>query len=158
MNELGFFMDQKGNITYYGKWTPKIDYNDPEQFHESSFKMDVESKEYFKSLNLEYDMDISVHVKVKYFAVQGMVSMLNLSMGHNKDCMHLHVPVNLTEEQKDKFTELYGLFSSFDNVTIYIYASKNVEDRRELKNVDEYFDLFSIKRTEENNEENIKKL
>lgn len=154
MDELGFFMDQNGNTIYYGRWVQEIDYNDPEQLHESSFKMDVESKELFQSLHLEYDSTMSVHGKVKVFAVQGIVSMLNVSVGHNKDCMHLHVPIDITEPQKDKLSELYNLLSSFDNQIIYIYPSKIVEDRKKFEDINEFYDMFSINK----GKDNIKKM
>lgn len=142
-------MDQEGNIIYYGKWTQKVDYRDPRQLHDSSFKIDVETRKEFQDLQLEYDSNMPIHEKVKLFAVQGMISLINLSTDHNKDYINLHVPINLTSQQKEKLSELYVLFSTFNHVEIHIYFSQNVENRKKLQNIDEYFDMFSIKKGQE---------
>ena len=144
MDRLGFFMDTNGNITYFGTWKEIRDLNDPSQNHYSSFENDVESKEEFQSLHLDYVKGASVLIKAISFAVQGMVTLTNGSDGYNNQRMHMYVPRELTDAQKEKLAELYDMLSSFEEVYIQICTQEHTVKQEVFDDVDKYFEANSI--------------
>lgn len=143
MKELGFFMDNYGNVLYYGEWKEQYDKTNRHQIHTSSFEDEVESHPLFQRLNLQYDSEMGLYGKAIAFALQGMVLMQNLtSQGERKFIMH--VPQQLTDEQKCSFANLYSLFSSFENGTIVIPKSIYINEEDKLNDIDSYYEMYGI--------------
>ncbi len=143
MKELGFFMDDNGEIIYYGEWAEQIDKHTRNQVHETSFIDDVESTKLFKLLNLEYNPETGIYGKGILFALQGMVTMLNLTSNGNSQFI-MYTPQELTENQKNKFTDLYPLLSSFENATIVVPKTIQTSIDDEIHSVDTYYKINNI--------------
>lgn len=138
MAELGFFMDNLGNVIYYGEWKEQYDKNNRHQVHTSSFEDEVETNPIFISLHLQYDKEMGLYGKAIAFALQGMVTMQNqTSQGETKFMMH--VPENLTLEQKAKFLELYPLLSTFSKPSIIIPKTVFISEKDKIEDLDSYY-------------------
>lgn len=143
MKELGFFMDNAGNVIYYGEWKEQYDKKNRHEIHSSSFEDEVESTQLFQNLNLQFNPDMGLYGKAISIALQGMVLMQNLtSCGESGFVMH--TPQQLTEAQKKSFTDLYSLLSSFKNVTIVIPKSIYISDEDKIADVDTYYEIQGI--------------
>ena len=146
MDRLGFFMDTEGNVTWFGKWVKKRNLNDELQFHDSSFTKEVEENKVFQSLNLIYKKGAGLYEKTVPFALQGMITLTNWSVEYNNELMIMWVPVILTSAQKEKLSALYEILSSFESVCINICSKEFVEEQDKVKDVDEYYERFSIEK------------
>lgn len=143
MKQLGFFMDNEGNVLYYGKWKEQYDKRNRHEIHSSSFEDEVESDPLFQKLNLQYNPEMGLYGKAIAFSLQGMVLMQNLT-SQGKSSFVMHVPQNLTEKQKNSFTDLYPLLSSFENATIIIPKSIYISEDDKITDVDTYYKVENI--------------
>jgi len=72
-----------------------------------------------------------------------MVLMQNqTSQGRRKFMMH--VPQQLTDAQREVFTDLYPLLSSFQEATIVMPKSSYITDDDKITNVDIYYEMQGI--------------
>lgn len=143
MEELGFFMDNEGNVLYYGEWKEQYDKNNRHQIHTFSFEDEVETSELFQRLNLQYDKEMGLFGKAISFALQGMILMQNLtSQGESKFIMY--VPQQLTTMQKQELSNLYPLLSSFNDTTIMIPKSIYINEEDQIGNLDSYYEMQGI--------------
>lgn len=143
MKELGFFMDDEGDILYYGEWKEPWDPNNRHEVHSTSFIDEIETHPSFLRLNLQYDSNMGLYGKAIAFALQGMVVMQNQTcQGESKFMMH--VPKELTESQKRVFADLYSLLSSFEKATIVIPESIYITDKDKINDVDAYYEMQNI--------------
>jgi len=143
MKELGFFIDNLGNIIYFGEWKEQYDKNNRHEIHCFSFIDEVETNEIFKKLNLQYNPEMGLYGKAIAFALQGMVTMQNhTSQGKTKFMMH--VPESLTLEQKAKFLELYPLLSTFSESSIIIPKTVFISEKDKIGDLDSYYESARI--------------
>lgn len=145
MKELGFFMDNEGNVLYYGEWKEQYDKKNRHEIHSSSFEDEVESTPLFQNLNLQYNSEMGLYGKAIAFALQGMVLMQNLT-SRGKSSFVMHVPKQLTEAQKESFTTLYSTLSSFGNATIITPRSIYISEEDEISDIDAYYEIHGIKK------------
>lgn len=143
MEYLGFFMDNYGNVLYYGEWKEQYDKNNRHEIHTFSFEDEVESTPLFQSLNIKYNREMGLYGKAIAFALQGMVLMQNLtSNGESKFIMH--APKELTEMQKSSFTDLYTLLSSFQKQNIVIPKSIFIREEDKINDVETFYEMQKI--------------
>lgn len=147
MKELGFFMDNEGIVLYFGEWKEQYDKSNRHQIHYSSFEDEVEASPIFKSLNLQYNKDMGLYGKAINFALQGMVLMQNLT-SRGKSQFIMHVPEKLTANQKESFTNLYHLLSSFEEAIIVIPKSIYITDDDKISSLDSYYELQEIPKSQ----------
>lgn len=140
-------MDEEGNVLYYGEWKEQYDKSNRHQIHYSSFEDEVESNPIFKRLNLQYNKDMGLYGKAINFALQGMVLMQNLT-SRGKSQFIMHVPEQLTDNQKESFTNLYSLLSSFAEATIIMPKTVYITDDDKISNLDDYYDLQGISKNQ----------
>lgn len=143
MQELGFFMDNLGNVLYYGEWKEHYDKDNRHQIHNTSFEDEVESTPVFQNLHLQYNSDMNLFGKAIAFALQGMITMQNHTSQRTTRFM-MHAPEELTKAQEKKLVELYPLLSSFEEVTIVIPKSITIESDDTIDDLDSYFDRCGI--------------
>lgn len=156
MKELGFFIDNLGNIIYFGEWKEQYDKNNRHEIHCFSFIDEVEANEIFKKLNLQYNPEMGLYGKAITFALQGMITMQNLT-SKGKSAFIMHSPSQLTEEQKKRLATLYPLLSSFATATIVVPKSIYLSEDDKINDVDSYYDHFEITKSLNEEETFIKK-
>lgn len=66
------------------------------------------------------------------------------SRGESKFVMH--VPQQLTETQKNSFTDLYSTLTSFESALIVIPKSIYISEEDKIVDVDSYYELQGIKK------------
>lgn len=122
MQELGFIMDKNGLISYFGEWTKldRVDKKNRNLGHTTSFEDDIENTAYFRSLHLLYDRigDFWLHKEALDFSLQGIAIGLNVGTIKNTEAIKLYAPKDITDLQKESFTKLYDVLSTFDTVEI----------------------------------------
>lgn len=145
MKELGFFMDHEGNTLYFGEWREQYAKKNRHQVHDSSFIDEVEQTELYQKLNLQYNREMGLYGKAIAVSLQGMVLMLNLT-SQGKSAFIMYAPQELTDAQKESFSDLYPLLSSFENATIItpksIYINEDEEDK--ITDINIYYEMQNI--------------
>lgn len=142
MNELGFFMDQEGNIRFFGEWAEnkKIDKTNRHQLHKTSFADEIENTPYFKSLNLHTNQDQDFFEKAIDYSQQGAIIGMNFSSTTPNELMMLFTAPELTEPQKASIISFYPLLKSFFNINIVGLKPDCMNDEP-LTNIDEFFKI-----------------
>lgn len=135
MNELGFFIDKKGQIKKFGEVLSESNKNTQKNNHEMSFYDEVENTDYFKTLNLKYDRDMGLYFKGIEFCLQGMILGFQNSDG-SKDNLIIYIPEEITDLQKNSLTSLYPQLIDFSYYHIAIY--------HDLNNYTKYEDLEKL--------------
>lgn len=151
MEELGFFIDKEGKISFFGEWT-KYDPNKERsrsQKHSSSFEDDIENTEYFHSLGLAYNKhwgknkDMWLHRESYNFASQGMIICFNCGAYYPNELIGMFVPKELTDNQRASLTKLYTTLNNFEMTEIRVASSLCEEV---YYSINDYFDAFQINR------------
>lgn len=139
MKELGFFMDQEGNVHYFGEWSETIDKTNRRQLHSSSFEDDIENTSYFKSLNLHTDESENFFKKAIDYSQQGAIIGMNFSSNIPNEAMMLFTTPELTEQQKKSIISFYPLLKSFFDINIVGLTEDYINDEP-LTDIDEFFE------------------
>lgn len=122
MDELGIIVDQKGNYMSFGKWRCRElrDINQPDDWHDDSFKKTVYCTEWFQNLNIPYILseDITFQNQLTNFAENGTLVIANSKEDSNKPGelrIIMAVPDPMTDEQINYLLNKKNDFINFEN-------------------------------------------
>lgn len=120
MSWLGFFIDNDGKISRFGRITPPgMAKTERIQIHDYSFYDQIENTDYFRNLNLQYHPDAGLYGKAFSFSLQGIIMGFQESDGSRKQLV-MYVPVNINDFHKSSLKNLYSELTGFKNYHISI--------------------------------------
>lgn len=145
---LGFIMDRNGNIFYFGQWVEhdKIEKKNRKHFHTLSFEDEVESTEYFQSLNLIYKKEENHWLinEATNLSSQGIILGLNNTYYKEETEIRIFAPTDLTDFQRISLSNLYKDLKEFKSIKIKPAKSIFSKEEFEYKSVDDYFEDYGI--------------
>ena len=117
--------------------------------HTPSFEDKIESKNYFKSLNLVYKKSsdhwfIEETLKLN-FSLQGIIVGINNSIEYENQELIMTAPSDINDLQKESLTELYETLKKFNTINIKTVSKlgMNIEGFH-YSFVDDYFEDYGI--------------
>lgn len=160
MDELGIIINQKGEVMKFGKWKPRKerDKNNPFDWHNDSFMLEIYNTEWFKELGVYYDTNINFQNQLDIFAEYGVIVLVNCKEDSQKvgeSRVAGYIPTSITDEQIEVLDNMRENLIKFGNGHYaYIdildnYSDKDYDIIKSFHNLEDfynYFDEFKEKR------------
>lgn len=145
MKQLGFLMNQLGEVKFFGEYKDQYDKNNRHQVHDFSFTDEIEESLFFKRLNVKCDKEKGLYGKAIDLSLQGLVMLLNIS---SKDIskMIMYVPLQdkITVFQKDSLAAMNNLLMSFDEVKIVAPTNQFITGKDCFFSLNAFYKAYDI--------------